>query len=72
MVAEISSGSTMRSSKQFAMVCALRSSGQGSVQGVRTSPGATALTRTSGASAWARDRVRLIRPAHPGLRRRPY
>ena len=41
----------------------LRSSGHGCVHGVSTSPGATALTRTSGLSAMPRLRVRLISPA---------
>src|SRR3954462_13644732 len=45
------------------IVACLRSSGQGLVQGVSTSPGATALTRTSGASARARALVRLMTPA---------
>ena len=59
----MSSGRAMRRSIVCCTVAALRASGQGSVQGVATRPGATALTRTSGASARARLRVRLIIPA---------
>jgi hypothetical protein len=41
----------------------LGSSGQSLFHGLSTKPGATALTRISGAKARAKLRVRLIRPA---------
>ena len=42
---------------------ALRSAGQSLFHGLSTKPGATALTRISGARVRARLRVRLMRPA---------
>src|SRR5262249_20065898 len=42
---------------------ALRSAGHSVFHGLSTKPGATALTRTSGASVRARLRVRLMTPA---------
>lgn len=63
MAAAMSVGSTSFFRAVFSTLFALRSAGHGSVQGVRVRPGATALTRTSGASALARLRVRLMSPA---------
>src|SRR5262245_22487028 len=59
----MSAGLAMRPSKVWSTIACLRSAGQDLVHGESTSPGATALTRTSGASARARFLVRLTSPA---------
>src|SRR5215467_5111379 len=63
IVSAMSSGLQARLSGVRSIDVTLRSSGQSLFHGLSTKPGATALTRTSGASVRARLRVRLISPA---------
>src|SRR5256885_16138445 len=63
IAAAISAGVHARLSRVRSIDACLRAAGQRRVQSVSTNPGATALTRTSGASARARFLVRLMRPA---------
>src|SRR5439155_4282061 len=63
IAAAISAGVQARFSSERSIAACLRAGGQGRVQSVSTNPGATALARTSGASARAKFWVRLIRPA---------
>src|SRR4029077_11614106 len=63
IVSAMSSGLQARFSGVFSIDCALRSDGQSLFHGLSTKPGATALTRISGARVRARERVRLMRAA---------
>src|SRR5512145_849111 len=63
MASATSSGAHMRLSIVPATDACLRACGQFLVHGESTKPGATALTRISGAKARARLRVRLIKAA---------
>src|ERR1700752_3491809 len=62
IAAAISAGVQARLSSVRSIEASLRPAGQARVHSVSTKPGATALTRASGASARARFLVRLIRP----------
>ena len=59
----MSSGLQARFSGVRSMDWTLRSAGQSLFHGLSTKPGATALTRISGARVRARLRVRLMTPA---------
>src|SRR5436305_14356884 len=59
----MSSGLQARFRGVFSTDCCLRSAGQSLFHGLSTKPGATALTRISGARVAARLRVRLMTPA---------
>src|SRR6516162_1325540 len=63
IAAAMSAGVHARLSSVRSMEACLRSAGHCRVQSESTKPGATALTRTCGASARARFLVRLMRPA---------
>src|SRR5438270_3826466 len=63
MTSAMSSGLQARFRGVFSTDCCLRSSGQSLFHGLSTKPGATALTRISGAKVRAKLRVRLMRPA---------
>src|SRR5207248_2904965 len=63
IVSAMSSGLQARLSGVRSTVARFLSSGQSFCHGLSTWPGATALTRTSGAKVRAKARVRLISPA---------
>src|SRR6516164_8779730 len=63
IVSAMSSGLQARLSGVRSIEVILRSVGQSLFHGLSTNPGATALTRISGARVRARLRVRLINPA---------
>ena len=63
IVSAMSSGLHARFSGVRSIEVSLRSAGQSLFHGLSTKPGATALTRISGARVRARLRVRLISPA---------
>src|SRR5207244_9188533 len=63
IVSAMSSGLQARLSGVRSIEVTLRSAGQSLFHGLSTKPGATALTRISGAKVRARLRVRLMRPA---------
>src|SRR4051794_194234 len=63
MAPAISAATQWRLSSVRAIAPSLRSAGHSLVHSVSTWPGATALTRASGARARARFLVRLMRPA---------
>ena len=63
IVSAISSGLQARFNGVRSIEVCLRSTGHSLFHGLSTNPGATALTRISGAKVRARLRVRLISPA---------
>src|SRR5438045_9745798 len=63
MTSAMSSGLQARFSGVRSIDCCLRSVGQSLFHGLSTNPGATALTRISGASVRARLHVRVLTPA---------